>query len=73
MNDMNDDTIRRLQDEAVKALGVDRVYSLSLPYVDAEAMEKAEPITRDEWAATLATAGFMAGIRFTLENLDMKE
>lgn len=69
MDGMNEETIQRLVDEAVIGLGAQKIYSLALPNVDVEAMKEAEPITRDEWAATLATAGFMAGIRFTLENL----
>ncbi len=73
MDGMNEETIQRLISEAVGALGAQRIYSLALPYVDVEAMKAAEPIIRDEWAAALAAAGFMAGIRFTLENLTVKD
>lgn len=68
-------TIDKLVNEAATTVPIMDVYDMALSNIDLEAMKaaEAEGITRDDLCANMAMGGFMAGIRFTLENLDLKE
>lgn len=67
---MNNEDINRLITEAVDTLGMDEIYSLSLRHVDFERLREMEPITQEELAKNSATAGFIAGMKYTFENFD---
>ncbi len=71
MKDLDNATIARLINEAVTGLGAQSIYNASLPYVDFEALKAAQPVSNDDLCATFATAGFAAGIKFALENLEI--
>lgn len=67
---MNNEDINRLIAEAVDGLGVNEIYNLSLCHVDFKRLREMEPITQEEFAKNSAIAGFIAGMKYTLENFD---
>lgn len=70
---MDKQAIDKLVNEAATTVPIMEVYDMALSNLDLEAMKATEGITREDLCANMAMAGFMAGIRFTLENLDLKE
>lgn len=73
MDGITEENIQRLMNEALEALGADGIYSMSLPYIDFETLQNDDSLTQRDMQATLTAAGFLAGIRFTLENLTKAE
>lgn len=72
--DITQDNIQRLIDEAVEEITPQGILDMANKYIDFEAIQKLEqPISSLELATSWAVAGFVAGIRFTLENIDLKE
>lgn len=67
---MNSEDVNRLITEAVESLGMNEIYSLSLRHVDFNRLHEMEPLTQEELAKNCATAGFIAGMKYTLENFD---
>ena len=70
---MDETTINRLVNGAVSATPLMTAYDMALKYIDLEAMQAAQPLTNEELCANMAMAGFIAGIRFALENLEIKD
>lgn len=66
-------TVNRLIAEAVNALGADEIYSLALGHIDAAKMADMKGLTAAEIAANFSVAGFIAGIKYTLENIETQE
>ena len=64
--------IGRLVDEAVEVLGFQKIYDLSLRYFDSERAQENQPLTQTEFAVSFSVAGFCAGVRFALENLEFQ-
>lgn len=64
-------TIANLVNEAVSAIPIMTVYDMALKNIDISALQSAQDLTRDELCANMAMGGFIAGIRFTLENLEI--
>lgn len=63
----------RLVQEAVAELGFQRIYEMSLKYIDTDAIKKAGDLTQEEIKSTFVGAGFVAGLYFALENLEIEE
>lgn len=72
MKDLDSVTISRLVNEAITNLDAQQIYNASLSYVDFEALKAGEPVSNNDLCATFAVAGFAAGIKFALENLEIK-
>lgn len=71
--ELDEKTIARLISEAVDSLGIEGAYDLSTRYLDMEAIAREKALTSEEIAKNFALAGLCAGIRYTLENLDIAE
>lgn len=71
--DISKEDINRLINEAVASLGAEAIYNAALPYVDFEALQAAQPVNTTDLKATFAAAGFAAGIKFALENLEVSD
>ena len=67
------DDIPRLIEEAINETGMENIYKLSFSYVDFEAMQKAQPIIKEDLCKTFAVAGFAAGMQYVFERLDIIE
>lgn len=65
-------TITRLVNEAASTVPIMTVYDMALKNIDIEAMQAAQALTREELCANMAMGGFIAGIRFALENIEIK-
>lgn len=71
---IDEQTIQRLMDEASNTVTPDDRYGRALDYIDMDTLKRwytPGTITPDELAMTAAAAGFMAGMRYTLENLNI--
>ena len=68
--------IKQLINEAVSGLGADWIYRESMKYLNVEAMRnesKNKPFTAEEIGTNFAVAGFMAGIEFALQNIQITD
>lgn len=66
--------VQALINGALDIIGHEQVYLLSLKEIDLEALKNANPpLTREELVRNFSFAGFVAGIRFTLLNLDVQD
>lgn len=65
--------IQELIDDAVASIPPREVYKMALQNIDVEAMKAAKTIKREELCIKMAMGGFLAGVRFTLENLDISD
>ena len=70
---LDEATITKLVNEAASAVPIMTVYNMALKNIDIEAMQATQSLTREELCANMAMGGFIAGIRFTLENLEIRE
>lgn len=70
---LDEATITKLVSEAASAMPIMTVYNMALKNIDIEAMQATQSLTREELYANMAMGGFIAGIRFTLENLEIRE
>ena len=73
MDDITEENIQQLMTEALEGIGADGIYAMSLPYIDFETLQNDDSLTQDDIQATLTAAGFLAGIRFTLQNITKAE
>lgn len=73
---MDEKNIEELMKEAAAALPRDYIYDLALNYVNYADLQKEsnqETLTQEQFAKHMAYAGFFAGMRYTLENLEKSE
>ena len=71
---LSEKNIQTLIEQANKMLTTEEIYSKSLRYIDLEALKEQserEPLTVLELQYSFAVSGFFAGIRYTLENIDL--
>lgn len=73
MTELTNEQIAELIKEAVEGLGYDRIIADATDYIDTDALIDAQPMKAEEIAYTYATAGFSAGIRFTLKNVELTD
>ena len=66
-------TITKLVNEAVNAIPLMTIYDMALKNIDIDAMQDVQDLTREELCANMAVGGFIAGVRFTLENLEIQK
>ena len=71
MQNLDDKTIKDLIDEAINMVGIEEIYKMSFDYVDLEALQETQPVSKTELCATFSAAGFAAGIKFTLQYLEV--
>lgn len=71
---ISEQDIERLTKEAVSSLGPDWIYGESMRYLNLEAMKtesEQRPMTTEEIGLNFSVAGFVAGIKFALSNIDI--
>lgn len=74
MQRLTEENISTLINEAIETLGIEEIYNLTLNNFDSEKVEQTQDgLTREEIAYNFAICGFIAGIRYTLENITLEE
>lgn len=68
---MDESTITKLVDEAISAIPGEYIYDMALKYVNLDALQSMPDLTQEELCANMAGGGFIAGIRFTLEHIEI--
>ena len=66
---------RKLVDDAVEQLGIEGICKMVMPYVDTDRIAKElEKYTPHSWSSVIASyvcSGFVAGMYFTMDNLEI--
>ncbi len=70
---ITEQNIRDLINDAINVLGINKILDLTSKYLDTDEMLKAKELTTKEIAVNYSVAGFSAGIRFALENIEIHE
>lgn len=75
MFNMDDQTIDGLVNEALEVLTEEKIYEMALEHIDMDVFAKwnDEPPTAEAVGKVFALAGFISGMKFTMENLEYSE
>ena len=71
--DIKKEQIIDLVNEAVEGLGAYEIYNRALTHVDVADLYKRQPLSAEEISMHFSVAGFMEGIAFALENLEIHD
>lgn len=70
---MNEEAIIQALEQTARELGGEGMYRADLPYVDMESLQRGAAegtLTFQEYAASHAAGGFIAGMRYALEHIE---
>ena len=70
---LDPDNIKGLVDEVLAVMNPKDVYEMALQNLNLKALKEEKNITRTELNIIMATGGFVAVIRFALENLELSD